>query len=1078
MKKRNIFKENWTYVVAFVGSLIISLLSLFQTFEMKLVIDNIGILFVPASLAGRDWTDLIVQTPYYGWAYYILYTPLFCLFKNPYYLYSSICILNIFVLALICVLIYHILIKFFNFRKNIGTACIAVICSTYAIIYSWNFSSELPALLIVWILAFFLLRACISIDARKKNAVYSFIVAMIIAYAYNVHTRLIMLVIAVSGAIVIFRIIYKKWFVQPIVFGGTFLCGFLLAKFLKGEVVNRFWRVESVGDLHNATTAIDKYVENFTGTFRVIVDIIISNFMKLNLETRGVMIICCIVVLGFLIKLIVSVAKKEELKEKTQIHQCCVVLISVFGIALVGTIFALPLYYGSEIAAGYASGTENGHFSAFSYLRYFYMYFGPLFVSMMVLLIKEKEQLLNNKLRYIVGGTILLALYVFFFVLPHLNTYYVNFFYKKFVNDDLYRFNFVLSILILLAFIGCMYFLIQKGKHNLFIILVLITIAINKFDGAQTTFFDIIGARGGDATYALFQEVQKDYSLPSEIYYLGNDIRDIQFMLNDTKVKYELPEEGAEEIIVISEKKDSEGAEQLVNEGYRCYQLDDNEYMWLNSLALEEQIVPYIIQGYMQEKTIRQDKIKYDSNLEKFGSVILAFDEGEVNTTISNPVPGKYRFSIDADVIKACSGEICELQLYVDEQLIQSVSCLDNEEKIQSQIDVNINSSHTVEMVIKLNKGAVINDLMFSYQQLDYVNRYGMWDGSELVPIRDVIEKLDLSTSLVVVSDSNEYLNNIDMQHLESALQVEVSDVIDGKTAYKYNRNAYVLLESDIYCEQIFSLVERYIILYRTNKYTLLVRENDANLEKISEHKINVLSCDGKINLDYFRMNENGYIVDYVHNILPEGLYDVELQCLNSEYNVPFVRVEVAHDKKYYVHNKTEKSKVQTFYSNGINFTTFNWLQPLTYIENDVEAYISVNKRVYQQGDVIDFSDPRRQYYYTNLYDTESWGLWSSSNVNELVFDVIGYDKTVPMELRVISVVPQKFELYANDHYLGTFNVDEVGTTIEVEIEEAYISDGEITLRFETEEMNVVADVMNNDDERTVGIGFQYILFE
>lgn len=379
----------WIYFLCFLLCVFMSCLDLNRTFEMKLVSDNIGSLALPATLAGRDWSGLLEGgIAYYGWGYYILFTPIFALTHNPVTIYTVVCAINIIVLGLISVLIFHIAAKFLSLGKSLYVVMLAVVSSGYVTFYAWNFTAELPSLLVVWLTAWLVLKAYSVADRKKAIIFYSALLALLITYSYNIHTRLIILLPAVIVACLFFYIVYKKWCIHFPTFLGASALGFLIARILKAEVINSLWNVSSMNELRNATINVGSYVDRFTGTFKVVLDIWLSNLFKLNLETYGILTICVIVIVVFFYKMFFK-RDNDNLTENHLLSEKVFILLSVFGAALAGTIITIPLYYASSIAAGYNQGIENTQFSALTYIRYYYIYFGPIFVAVVTLIYKK-----------------------------------------------------------------------------------------------------------------------------------------------------------------------------------------------------------------------------------------------------------------------------------------------------------------------------------------------------------------------------------------------------------------------------------------------------------------------------------------------------------------------------------------------------------------------------------------------------------------------------------------------------------------------------------------------------------------
>ena len=161
------------YFIVFFTCCVIKCVRLFGIFNMRFVSDNFGILIMPSLLAGRDWSGVIPSVAYYGCGYYILFTPLFSLTKNPYVIYYTICFVNICVLGLTGMLVYRILIKYFHYENILFSLFLSVLCSEYVIIQPSNFTNETPAFLAVWLIVLFIIKCYLSRSDLKKQFKYT-----------------------------------------------------------------------------------------------------------------------------------------------------------------------------------------------------------------------------------------------------------------------------------------------------------------------------------------------------------------------------------------------------------------------------------------------------------------------------------------------------------------------------------------------------------------------------------------------------------------------------------------------------------------------------------------------------------------------------------------------------------------------------------------------------------------------------------------------------------------------------------------------------------------------------------------
>lgn len=1080
----SIEKRKWLYGMVFLCCVILSGLSLYNTFEMKLVSDNIGVLFLPATIAGRDWSGWISLSAYYGWLYYILYTPLFMISQNPYFIYGAVCILNILVRGLIGVLIYHILTMKFDMPQNMWTVAMSIISSTYAIVSSTNFSSELPALLIVWILTLLILKAHTAMNSKKRKCVYSVLIPLLIALSYNIHTRLVILFFAVAIGMLVYYLIYKQWYLYPIIFFGGSGVGFAITYALKTGIVQLLWQADSATEVRNATLALPKYVSNFRGSIQVVLDIVISNFYKLSLETRGIMLLCAVCLIGVIIKEIGNHGKTKK-NQSTDIEKKVVVVSVTFGAALVATICTIPLYFGSSITNAYDLGIENARFSAFTYLRYYYLYFGPLFVATMAILKHNLIEQKNLRLRYAVPALVGMALYIFFSVLPHLSTYYVNFYNYNFIENDIYRANFWIGVIILFIEITTWFLLVRYHKEKIILLSLVLILVFNSLHIRSSVFFDLEGASGGDASYTVISMIDQNEELPQNIYYLGTNKTYIQFMfmLNWKTIIYSVPESDVEEAIVITSSLEISGTEQLLMDGYTYYQLDADEYIWIKGEELHDKLLPYIQTYWSQSKSISESKITYEDDMYKVGKLLYANgDERSVTAMISNPLDGEYVISVAMDVLRSVDSAIGYADVYVDGGLEQTIELTEAYFDDGQQLDLSAytSQSQSLEVQIRLCQGTLVRDLSFYYQTSDTSKRMGMNRESELEQIEDIMERLDCNLPLYVLHEYNYYSVSADLSTLKEVFSVKDIDVLDVTEIdlSKYNKDAYILMENDSDNSMIFELVEHYDILCKTSHYTLLMNRNAENEEAIRQADIFCLSSEGRINVDYFRMTADGYLDNNVMNTLAKNIYLVEIEKNTEETGDSAASLQVMNESTNVLSLTTADDNMSgTFCLTEDASISFNWLQQAVDENQGYTVYIMEDIEEFHSGDVISFSDGKLGFYYTSLHATENWGVWTSDKITEFVFEYDGKED-VDIEIELKSLVAQTVNAYIDGDYVGSYEVGQAPTIITIPVSKEYVMDGEIVLELEGEAVWAAGDIVGNADTREIGLGLYSITFK
>lgn len=1092
-------KKIWiAYVTVFLITACICLLRLFTSVEMKLVTDNIGCMFVPSYIAGRDWSDMISWISYYGWLYYVIYTPIFFLTNNPYVIYYTICIGNVLVLCALSVLIFHCIVKYFKVENSILAIAMAVLCTTYAIVVPSNFSNELPALFMVWIIVYLLLKLNQYVDSLKKKNIFTVVLLITLMCSINIHTRLVMIWMVLFFVFLLVYCIYKKWLVNPWIFTFGSIVVYLGGIGLKNIVVNFVWQAGGLSEVKNTTLNVVEYVKKVDTSIKVIIDIIISNFYKLNMQTYGIAIIVLIIVLFFignrLVSLITRRKNKVDNNEEQNNTERGIFLVSlVFLISLIGTICALPLYYGSGVAAGYEMGVENARFSAFTYLRYYFQYFGPVFVCAIILLGKKNEY--DNRKSFIsVFAYVLISLCVVSCVLPHLSAYYQNFIIQNFLTDDTYRINFVISVAIILLLMILWNILIKKNRVQVIVWILLILYVSSYGKNISSPFMNITLPAAGNSAYQVLSVADDDIELPREIYSMkqkGIQIA-LQVLLNDYQVKLSEPTSDIDEAIAVTKTYDSTGTDALLRQGYRYWILDEDECLWVKGENLQERLEPYISQYITEEKEVNDINIEYgEKTIKVFNTIFQPSDGISAISTIAKPIPGEYKMCISMDTVHVPTESFGTVEVLLDGEVVTTESIVvDGMNEGTLCISVYVGDIDECQISCSFLKNTIIKNLTITTQCMNPNWIVGMEYSEELEELENVMEASGVSLPVKIMGYNNPYSGQVDWSVLEDVFHVEQIEVIDSDLAMdgKINKNCYLILQNSNENQLIFDLVENYNILWKTQHFTLLMYDNEWNRKALEENNCMMLSQDGAINVNYFRLDENGNLVNdrtvdlpkgayqiteyYSHNIMPQQRDMLVItRCqektgtLLSVYQASVVEVE---DADMYVGKQTISVNDGELYS-------FNWNHNALAAEAVSQAYISSCKIVYEVGDIIDFSTAgERPFYYSGIGGAEEWGAWSTELDSIIELDIKCKD-SITLDITMNSYIAQDVTIYANGTKITVLSVGESLDTYSIVIPKEYLDGGKLELTLSVEQLCSPNERTGSPDMRTLGIGIKQI---
>lgn len=1059
------------YLLVFILCCFFKCIKLTGIFNMKFVGDNIGVLIVPSILSGNDWSGLVSNTAYYGWGYYIFFTPLFWVTNNPYVIYYFICIANVLMLGLLGMLIYHILIKYLGLANKLLAVAAAVLCINFAVIRASDFTNEVPAFLVVWLVAYFLIKCWMNSECRRKQILYTICLMLTLVWASTIHTRLLLLFPAVAAGVLFLYIIRKKWMVHPITFLVSFVLGIGLSYGIKNWIIHQIWGLSSINQLRNAELLRTDRLLNFSVSFKVILDIIISNLYKLTLETYGLFPICVFVII-YTFWEVISKGRKREKIELTLSEELALLLGVVYSAILFVTIAGLVINYGREITSGYKEGIENLRFIGLVYIRYYFIYFGPVFIAAIGLIKKRADKIVKNY-HIVMTGVGVVICYILILVLPKLTETYVNYIYARFIANDTFRVNFVITSLFILGGLLLYNFLYQRKKEGLIVYFIVCIIMLRNCNWTADKFFVLKGPeRGGAAIYEIYNSARKEISIPEEVYVSpeSNALASIVFMLNDAVVKSGYPEDSRAESLLYSSTLYDENAERLMKKGYQVYHIAEREYLWVKGEELQERLEPYIENYLMESKDVQENLFLHNENMKIANYIYQKKDGYGAYYCINNPVNGSYIFEVETVPRNYVNEEIGGIEVYADGVLIEQKPLMTVNEseavKVECQIDIYL--VNTLEVKVYLYGGTVLKDLNMKYTCVNLDKLFGAYRESELIQMKEVMDNIEIKKPLYIVPEVQGQAGEFDFNLAERYLGKRIAGLYNERA--EVCGDCFILLENDGKNNHIFDLVDSNLIVFRTRHYTLLISDNKENRTAVERTGIMPLSSGENINIDYFRIADGVYQND-VYNQLDYGLYQVEID--SSDIGRQRVRMDIIGGEYMTLNTSSKETCTAKFYLNEYTNMAFNLYEYYTLSEMDYTIYISRITDVYQPGHKVWFSK-KGSYSLTNTWEIENWGQWSKATDNRIILPIADLGNlTLRMGLR--SFIEQEVTIFANDKKIGTYQVGTVSMELSFEIPEEVLEEEYLILTIYSENIWNVDECWNNGDVRDVGLGFEYV---
>ena len=391
MSKKSRFDTN--IVLVFVVSALLRLAPYLNQFVYRFRTDDFGTLVYPAYLAGYDWSAFVSGTNhYYGFGYYWIFAPLFHLFRKPESLLIAIAAVNSMLIVLSSLLIYHLAVYYLRMPRSWVTACIAIIATMFqGDIYPrsdfWlRTDNEIPLYLAVWLLVWAVLAAA-DAETRRKKAVSSFLVGLVLVWALTVHERALALVLSVIFVLFLFYLLTRRWVMQPAVFLMTLCGGFVCQRMLRRAVIAVLWRGGLPGKNTDAFADVSLWFLESVKAVRALMLVLFGNIHSFIIRGFGIPVFAMVIAVGWMILCIRNKTWREkgtELTEEQKVLNLSALVLLIFGVCITVTILGMSVRWGSMLYPGLVSGEVVRGYKGICYSRYYYTFIGPVVFGTLV----------------------------------------------------------------------------------------------------------------------------------------------------------------------------------------------------------------------------------------------------------------------------------------------------------------------------------------------------------------------------------------------------------------------------------------------------------------------------------------------------------------------------------------------------------------------------------------------------------------------------------------------------------------------------------------------------------------------
>lgn len=596
-KKDYILSLKGEYIVCcLLGFIPKIIMILTASYPLTCTSDELDLFYIPAKLAGMDWSSSMFNYRYYGYGFSIFLTPLFKYVHDPVVLYRITLILVAIVQLVIPIICCYLLHSFMCVSKSSYIILITTICTYGVSMYPTYMYNEHIYITWVWV-SFFILAKLWTLNEgeKRKKVLYSILLGFSFVGALTVHQRAVTVFLAFLILYVFIRITCKKKFCYALPIIVVYSIGNLIntrimnffIKFLKYDSID----VQSEIDLSNIqNTSVEmtfslKSLQN-RDYVQAVIRVLIGNLNNWNIFTAGIGIFSLVLGVSFLIKLYKKQISEEERR---------LLFFGVFGIiSILITIAGLANTWGWGIKDAYVKNDATADaLRGLVYLRYLIAYYPQVMLVVLAYICNHVDSY-TRLFRY----TILFSLTFLFYYLGRIVPLMINqkvgfgnliiyspFGYKQ---GEVLPIDYFVAVIFFLLILFGIYSILKKKKITVFLIVICFLITwqctYNVYLGKGKQ--HRINYQSVDKTQSILQQMEgEDLNVPLYVYQSiiketsQAFLHQLQFMNMDTKFYRGLPKDDIEEAIYITINPEAD--KKLLEKGYILLQLDDEEYMYV-----------------------------------------------------------------------------------------------------------------------------------------------------------------------------------------------------------------------------------------------------------------------------------------------------------------------------------------------------------------------------------------------------------------------------------------------------------------------------------------------------------------
>lgn len=597
-KRKNLDKSEILCVLVIMALCLLPRLVLcMHAYPMRTKLDELATMGGAAYFAGLDWSGVMSQASYYGTGFTGLFSFIFSLTDNPLTIYRFFVSMAAVLQALTGFICYRIMSRFLGVRSKAVLVLTSVMSSYMVVTRAVIVYNEHMLIFLTWVIIYLLLYMNYYEDKKKKR-ISTFILALVLGYAYTIHTRAVIFVIILL-ILTVLAYLYKRIKIIDIpTFAITGIIGITIAQCYVKWVQKAVWVLGEGETLINSTIAVGG------NTFKQLLELeswkaifytVIGQISTITKVSGGVLLLMFFVTIGLVWR-----GRKRKDKRDKYFTLILIVLVYCFGciaITIAGQSITWLGGVREVLDAGYESNLYGS--KAFTYIRYFGPFCGPLVMIFGVLADKWRRVLRRNILPTIIGALVLELVWLLLQVPYIVNTTtnrgwseaLICFAWSDRHADYDYAFFFTVTIVALVFTLAVM-LLIRYNKKKILLLAVTGLLLYQYIYNAWVWDIHNVQKNGyamADAAYDIMKQLEQEIELPESIYVVptDSDIFQYQFMLNRYKI---LPgmsgEEAMEENVIVFTRTQQEE----IPEGFTWFQLEKKEHMYVKGEELTQTI--------------------------------------------------------------------------------------------------------------------------------------------------------------------------------------------------------------------------------------------------------------------------------------------------------------------------------------------------------------------------------------------------------------------------------------------------------------------------------------------------------